>query len=105
MDIEKYLAKPTKSVRKHTNELYEALNILVEQKYVFGHLLELLKEAIEYHDYGKVNKYGFIETPYVKVNNGVPNFDDIRYLAAEDEEDLFIIDCIFCSNSHVGTDL
>ena len=57
MDIEKYLAKPTKSVRKHTNELYEALNILVEQKYVFGHLLELLKEAIEYHDYGKVNKY------------------------------------------------
>lgn len=57
MDIEKYLAKPTKSVRKHTNELYEALSILVEQKYVFGHLLELLKEAIEYHDYGKVNKY------------------------------------------------
>ena len=40
--------------------------------------------------YGRVNKYGFIETPYVKVNNGVPNFDDIRYLAAEDEEDLFI---------------
>lgn len=40
--------------------------------------------------YGKVNKYGFIETPYVKVNNGIPNFEDIRYLAAEDEDGLFI---------------
>lgn len=40
--------------------------------------------------YGKVNKYGFIETPYVKVKEGKADFNDIRYLAAEDEEGLFI---------------
>lgn len=40
--------------------------------------------------YAKVNKYGFIETPYIKIENGVANFDDIRYLAADEEEGLFI---------------
>lgn len=40
--------------------------------------------------YGKVNKYGFIETPYVKVENGVANFDKIEYLGADEEEGLFI---------------
>lgn len=34
--------------------------------------------------YGKVNKYGFIETPYVKVENGVANFDKIYYLGADE---------------------
>ncbi|WP_297598899.1 DNA-directed RNA polymerase subunit beta [uncultured Cetobacterium sp.] len=40
--------------------------------------------------YAKVNSYGFIETPYVKVENGVAKFDDIHYLAADEEEGLFI---------------
>jgi DNA-directed RNA polymerase subunit beta len=40
--------------------------------------------------YGKVNKYGFIETPYIKVVNGVANFKQINYLAADEEEGLFI---------------
>lgn len=40
--------------------------------------------------YGKVNKYGFIETPYVKVKNGVADFNDIEYLAADEEDGLFI---------------
>ncbi|MGL6064082.1 MAG: DNA-directed RNA polymerase subunit beta [Fusobacteriaceae bacterium] len=40
--------------------------------------------------YAKVNKYGFIETPYVVIENGKANFDDIRYLAADEEEGLFI---------------
>ncbi len=40
--------------------------------------------------YGKVNKYGFIETPFVKVKNGVADFNDISYLAADEEEGLFI---------------
>lgn len=40
--------------------------------------------------YAKVNSYGFIETPYVKVENGIANFDDIHYLAADEEEGLFI---------------
>ena len=40
--------------------------------------------------YGKVNKYGFIETPFVKIKNGKADFDDIEYLAADEEEGLFI---------------
>lgn len=40
--------------------------------------------------YAKVNSYGFIETPYVKVENGVANFENIHYLAADEEEGLFI---------------
>ena len=40
--------------------------------------------------YAKVNKYGFIETPYIKITDGKANFDDIRYLAADEEEGLFI---------------
>ncbi len=40
--------------------------------------------------YGKVNKYGFIETPFVKIKNGKANFDDIEYLGADEEEGLFI---------------
>ena len=40
--------------------------------------------------YGKVNKYGFIETPFVKINDGKADINDIRYLAADEEEGLFI---------------
>ncbi len=40
--------------------------------------------------YGKVNKYGFIETPFVKIKNGKADFDDIEYLGADEEEGLFI---------------
>jgi len=39
--------------------------------------------------YAKINKFGFIETPYRKVNNGVVS-DKIEYLSA-DVEDLYII--------------
>ncbi|WP_320045774.1 DNA-directed RNA polymerase subunit beta [uncultured Ilyobacter sp.] len=40
--------------------------------------------------YAKVNKYGFIETPYISVKDGKADFDDIKYLAADEEEGLFI---------------
>ncbi|MGL4904761.1 MAG: DNA-directed RNA polymerase subunit beta, partial [Cetobacterium sp.] len=40
--------------------------------------------------YAKVNSYGFIETPYVKVDNGIADFNNIHYLAADEEEGLFI---------------
>ena len=40
--------------------------------------------------YAKINKYGFIETPYVKVIDGKADFDQIDYLAADEEEGLFI---------------
>jgi DNA-directed RNA polymerase subunit beta len=40
--------------------------------------------------YAKVNKYGFVETPFVKVENGKALFDEIVYLTADEEEGLFI---------------
>ena len=40
--------------------------------------------------YAKVNRYGFIETPYIKVKDGCVNIEDIEYLAADDEDGLFI---------------
>lgn len=40
--------------------------------------------------YAKINKYGFIETPYVKVKDGKADFDQVDYLAADEEEGLFI---------------
>lgn len=40
--------------------------------------------------YAKINKYGFIETPYVKVEKGVAKLDEVHYLAADEEEGLFI---------------
>ncbi|MBN2088274.1 DNA-directed RNA polymerase subunit beta [candidate division KSB1 bacterium] len=39
--------------------------------------------------YAKVNEFGFIETPYRKVNEGVTSAH-IEYMSADDEEDLII---------------
>jgi DNA-directed RNA polymerase subunit beta len=39
--------------------------------------------------YGRINPFGFVETPYRKVNNGVVT-DDVEYLSA-DEEDQYVI--------------
>ncbi len=39
--------------------------------------------------YGRINRFGFVETPYRKANNGVVT-DEVVYLAA-DEEDRFVI--------------
>lgn len=40
--------------------------------------------------YAKVNSYGFIETPFVKIENGVAQFDTVVYLASDEEDGLFI---------------
>ena len=40
--------------------------------------------------YAKVNQYGFIETPYRKVNNSVIDENDIRYLTADLEKNYII---------------
>ncbi|MBP8992399.1 MAG: DNA-directed RNA polymerase subunit beta [Bacteroidales bacterium] len=40
--------------------------------------------------YAKINKLGFIETPYRKVVDGKVYFDDIVYLSAEEEEEKVI---------------
>lgn len=40
--------------------------------------------------YAKVNSFGFVETPFVKIENGVAQFDEVVYLAADEEDGLFI---------------
>jgi DNA-directed RNA polymerase subunit beta len=40
--------------------------------------------------YAKVNSMGFIETPYLKVNNGKVNKKEVHYLSAEEEDDMII---------------
>ncbi|MCE6090695.1 DNA-directed RNA polymerase subunit beta [Mycoplasmopsis agalactiae] len=35
--------------------------------------------------YASVNEYGFLQTPYFKVNNSVVDYDDVVYLTAADE--------------------
>lgn len=35
--------------------------------------------------YAKINKYGFIETPYVKVEKGIADFEAVHYLAADED--------------------
>lgn len=40
--------------------------------------------------YARINKYGFIETPYIRVVDGKAQFENIDYLAADEEEGLFI---------------
>ncbi len=40
--------------------------------------------------YAKINKYGFIETPYRKVNNSIVDENDVRYLTADEEKNYII---------------
>ena len=40
--------------------------------------------------YAKINKYGFIETPYRKVNHSVIDENDVRYLTADEEKNYII---------------
>jgi len=40
--------------------------------------------------YAKINKLGFIETPYREVTNGAVSFEKIIYLSAEEEEEKMI---------------
>lgn len=41
--------------------------------------------------YAKINQYGFIETPYRKVNNCVIDEDDVRYLTADEEKIILLL--------------
>jgi len=56
--------------------------------------------------YGKVNKYGFIETPFVKIKEGKADFEDIEYLGADEEEGKFIAqaDTLIDENGNFLTD-
>ncbi|BDU51289.1 DNA-directed RNA polymerase subunit beta [Haliovirga abyssi] len=56
--------------------------------------------------YAKVNKYGFLETPFIKVENGKALLDKIEYLAADEEEGMFIAqaDTKFDENGEILSD-
>ncbi len=57
MDLSKYKAKPDKTIRQHTDELLQNLDILQKLKYIKSeHIYELTRIACEYHDYGKANR-------------------------------------------------
>lgn len=43
---------------------------------------------LNYATYAQVNSLGFLQTPYFKVNNGVVDFEDLRYLTASQETGL-----------------
>lgn len=56
MEIREYLAKPDKTIGKHTDELLQVVELLEQLGYLTDkHLANLLRAACEYHDYGKVN--------------------------------------------------
>ncbi|MBP2657200.1 MAG: cas3 [Firmicutes bacterium] len=56
MDLTKYNAKPHKTIRKHTDEVLQNVDVLMELNYIKEYCLyELTKIACEYHDYGKTN--------------------------------------------------
>ncbi|WP_372714334.1 CRISPR-associated helicase Cas3' [Ilyobacter sp.] len=58
MNLSKYMAKPDKTLREHTNELLVQLDILKGLGYIKDDkIYELSRVACEYHDYGKVNRY------------------------------------------------
>lgn len=54
IDLNKY-AKPNKTIREHTNDLLDNLEVLNKLKYVNERDYKLLSLCCEYHDYGKIN--------------------------------------------------
>ncbi|OOM13477.1 CRISPR-associated helicase/endonuclease Cas3 [Clostridium saccharobutylicum] len=57
MDLSIYKAKPEKTIRQHTDDLLQNLDILKNMNYIKDyHIYELTKIACEYHDYGKSNR-------------------------------------------------
>lgn len=57
MDLSIYKAKPNKTIREHTDELLQNLDILQNLNYIKNqHIYDLTKIACEYHDYGKSNR-------------------------------------------------
>lgn len=57
MDLSNYQAKPEKTIRQHTDDLLQNLDILQSLDYIKNpHIYDLTKIACEYHDYGKANR-------------------------------------------------
>ncbi|VEU77062.1 DNA-directed RNA polymerase subunit beta [Mycoplasmopsis columbina] len=45
---------------------------------------------LNFATYAKVNEYGFLQTPYYKVDNGIVNYDQVEYLTAIEEIGFYI---------------
>lgn len=57
MDLSIYKAKPQKSIREHTDDLLNNLDIIEGLDYIKSdYVYKLAKIACEYHDYGKANR-------------------------------------------------
>jgi len=57
VDLSIYQAKPDKTIREHTDELLQNLEVLQSLNYIKNqHIYNLTKIACEYHDYGKANR-------------------------------------------------
>jgi len=57
MDLTIYKAKPSKTIREHTDDLLRNLDMLQNLNYIKNqHIYELTKISCEYHDYGKANR-------------------------------------------------
>jgi len=58
MDLDKYNAKPNKTINAHNEDLLKALGYLDELGYIpSSEIFNLIKTACIYHDYGKANAY------------------------------------------------
>lgn len=56
LDLSKYLAKPDKTIKKHTDEVINELDILKKFGYIQDdRIYQLSKRACELHDIGKIN--------------------------------------------------
>ena len=56
MNIHDYMAKPDKTIGQHNQDLLNCLEQIISLGYVNNkRVISLLKEACEYHDYGKAN--------------------------------------------------
>ncbi len=57
MDLGSYLAKPDKTIAEHNEDLQRCLKVLINNGYLKDQdLIEIIREACKYHDYGKANK-------------------------------------------------
>ena len=57
MDLAIYKAKPSKTIREHTDDLLKNLDILQTLNYIRNQqVYDLTKISCEYHDYGKANR-------------------------------------------------
>lgn len=116
MDLNKYLAKPNETIREHTDNLLRDLKKLKDLGYIKDeHLYFLVKEACEYHDYGKVNKH-FQKRINANKNGKKIKFDEdieighnilsvffIDKSKYEDKEDyLIILNAVLNHHSHAN---